>query len=120
MDYTSLGKGTWKIVWALFLVLVACSSDAEEASGTPVSTEISVTFGESMRYQHRTTSGTGTKDGSSTTLNGMDFEIRTDEEVITVRLGAHTFGLMCPGDEVYFSKSGIFVNGDRRWDMPLP
>ena len=105
---------------ALFLVLAACSSDGGQANASHSAvTEIGVTFGDSVRYEHRMTATSGIEITSRTTLNGLEFEIRTTGEQITIHLGSHSFGDLRPGDEVHFEESGIFVNDERRWDMPL-
>lgn len=75
---------------------------------------LTVTVDESVRYSLELRSESGAETVRETRLNGMLFEL----DGLHLRLGDETFDGLAEGDEVEITADGIFVNGDRRWDLP--
>lgn len=71
-------------------------------------------FDDTVRFRYESVSASGQPMVTKTSLNGLAFELKEG----AIHLGEHRFEGLKSGDEVDISSSGIFVNGQHRWDMP--
>ena len=76
---------------------------------------IQLDIDESVRFEYRRQSSTGREAVTEMSIDGWPFSI----DGTTLRIGEHHFDGVQPGDRVVFSKTGISVNGERRWDFPV-
>ncbi len=82
---------------------------------------IEIKIEQSVHYHQETHRGVTTVDGenrrqesSSCTINGYTFGVEDGR----LRIGPRKFGVVKSGDKVRIAAAGVFVNGQRRGDVP--
>ncbi len=116
------------VALALLVGLSGCHGDASGLSSggssnvlsycdgmaTVTSNTLVLTMDSGIEFTSVTSSRTGHHTRVTQSVNGMSFKL----EQHSVSLGEHVFDGLQDGDVVRLAEDGIFVNGERRWDMP--